>query len=110
MPADFEYVRTTYGVPACKNRRVVINGEPGIIARDMGHHIGVIMDAGPPDRVVPAHPTWEVVYGEIGTPRKVKNRRNKDRYQRYRDADFWSGSFLDFCYWDAEQRRKERYA
>lgn len=29
--------------------------------------------------------------------------RSKARYQRFLDADWWSGSFIDFCYWDAKK-------
>lgn len=81
-----------------------MNGEPGIIVKDLGHHIGVVFDKDKPTRISPAHPTWEVEYGEMGVVRKAG--KGAARYQRFLDCDFWSGSFIEFCYWDAEKRRE----
>lgn len=36
-----EYARKAYGVPACIGRRVIAYGQPGIIAEDRGHYIGI---------------------------------------------------------------------
>ncbi len=97
----FEYVRTYYKVPAEMGRRVVVNGQPGIIVEDRGHHIGVNFDSDKPGVVKPCHPTWEVEYQGIGKVRRVS--RGAARYQRYLAADYFSGSFIDFCHWDARR-------
>lgn len=74
-----EYVREHYGVPATIGRRVVINGQPGIIAADRGHYIGVNFDADKPGVISNAHPTWEVHYGEMGQVRPM-TRSQQARY------------------------------
>ena len=95
-----EYVQEHYGVPACIGRRVIVNGKPGIIAEDRGHHIGVNFDSDKPGEVVPAHPTWKVEYGEMGKVRKMT--RSQQRYQRFLEFGDGFDSFLDFCRWDAQ--------
>lgn len=99
----FNYVIRTYNVPACIGRRVVVNGKPGTIIEDRGHHIGVNFDADKPGLSKPCHPTWEVQYlGEIVKPRKAS--RGAQRYQEYlRDDSGWS--FLEWLRW--KQSRKE---
>lgn len=42
--ADFDYVRQHYGVPACRGRRVVAYGKPGVITTDFAHYIGIVLD------------------------------------------------------------------
>lgn len=68
---DFEHVRDSYGVPACVGRRVVVNGKPGVIAKDCGHHIGVLFDSGKPGAISPCHPTWRVEYQGMGKVRRM---------------------------------------
>ena len=80
-----EYVVQYYGVPAAIGRRVLVGGQPGIIAEDRGHYIGVNFDTDKPGRVCNAHPTWEVEYGEMGTIRKMT--RAQQRYRDYVRAD-----------------------
>lgn len=106
----FAYVQHNYGVPACMHRRVIVNGRPGIIVKDLGHHIGVNFDEEDPFTVSPCHPTWEIEYGEIGTPRPVKNRRSRERYRRFIESEY-AGTFMEFCGWDAflQKQRKHGY-
>jgi len=93
-----EYVREHYGVPASIGMRVTVNGKPGIIAEDMGHHIGVNFDSDKPGHISPAHPTWKVEYGEMGTIRKMT--RSQARYRRYLSMDGFFDSFRDFLLWE----------
>lgn len=76
-----EYVRDHYGVPAEIGRRVVVNGNPGIIVEYRGHYIGVNFDCDKPNVVKNAHPTWKVEYLGIGTIRRMT--RSQARWQRY---------------------------
>lgn len=74
---DFKYIRNTYGVPAEMGRRVVVDGCPGIIAKDCGQYIGVNFDKNNPGEITNCHPTWEVKYGDIGVVRKAKKQKSK---------------------------------
>lgn len=98
-----EYVREYYGVPAVIGRRVVVSGKPGIIAEDRGHYIGVNFDSDKPGIICNAHPTHEVVYGEMGKIRHPS--KSAARYQRYLEYCECFDSFIDFCRWDAEPER-----
>jgi hypothetical protein len=80
-----EYVRKYYEVPAEIGRRVVIDGKPGIIAKDMGQYIGVLLDCDKPKNIMPYHPTHLVEYGEMGKVRKMT--RAQARYQEYLDSE-----------------------
>lgn len=64
----FEYVCQHYGVPACLGREVMAYGKPGIIVKDLGHHIGVALVDDPRQRVRPYHPVDGMVYGGITEP------------------------------------------
>jgi hypothetical protein len=100
---NFEYVRTTYGVPAEIGRRVTVNGKPGIIAADRGHYIGVNFDASKPGMIMNAHPTSGVEYLGMGTVRKPsKYAARAARYREYADG---FRSFIEFCRWDADPQR-----
>lgn len=98
-----EYVKQHYGVPAAIGRRVVVNGKPGVIAEDQGHHIGVLFDADKPSNISPCHPTWEVEYLGMGRVRKMT--RSQRRYQRFMEYGDCFDSFIDFCRWDAQPER-----
>jgi len=98
---DCEYVRKNYNVPARVGMRVTVNGKPGIIAEDRGHHIGVNFDSDKPGHVLPAHPTWKVEYGKMGTIRKAT--RSQARYQEYLRLDSCFDSFRDFLMWECRQ-------
>lgn len=80
-----QYVRDTYSVPACIGRRVKVNGRPGVIAEDRGHHIGVNFDYCKPGDVRPAHPTWEVEYLDMGSIRPMT--RSQRRYNAFLEDD-----------------------
>jgi len=104
--SDCEYVKENYGVPACVGRVVIVDGKPGIIADDRGHYIGVNFDKDKPGVILNAHPTWKVKYCGMGAIRKPT--RNQARYQRYITFGDCFDSFIDFCRWDAESRRKNK--
>lgn len=55
-----EYVRRTYGVPAKRGGRVIVDGREGVITSFRGAVLMVRLDG--EARPVPAHPTWRVQY------------------------------------------------
>ena len=57
---EFEYIRSYYGVPAERGRRVKLRGRPGVIVSGMSQYIGVILDNENFLRI--CHPTWHVEY------------------------------------------------
>lgn len=96
------YVRRYYGVPADFGRRVTVGGRPGIITADRGAYIGVTFDDEKPNRVSPCHPTSQVTYGDIGTPRALT--RSQRRYLEYLEvADLYDG----FRHWLRSGRRAD---
>jgi hypothetical protein len=100
-----DYVVSHYGVPACIGRRVIVNGRPGIIAEDLGHHIGVNFDDTKPGVIFPAHPTWKVEYGEMGVVRPLsRSQRNYCEYLKV--ADLYDG----FGDWLRAKARERRFA
>ncbi len=99
---DFSYVRQTYDVPAELGRRVNIDGKPGIIAKDCGHHIGVLFDSDKPGHISRCHPTWKVEYLGRGKIRKMT--RSQERYKRYLEYGDSFDSFMDFVNWDMKSR------
>jgi len=88
-----EYVRRYYGVPACIGRRVTVYGQPGIIAEDRGHYIGVNFDKDAPGVIRNAHPTDHVEYLGMGNVRKMT--RSQRRYQEYLSSNF-PGDFGEY--------------
>ena len=98
-----EYVRKYYGVPAEIGRRVVIDGKPGIIAKDMGNYIGVLFDADKPSCIYPCHPTSNVEYQGTGKVRQMT--RSQARYRRWLEYRDSFDSFLDFLKWDGLKER-----
>lgn len=66
------YVREHYKVPAQVGRRVIANGEPGVILADRGQYIGVVLDNDPKKRIRNYHPTWEMQYGEMADKLPLK--------------------------------------
>ncbi len=85
------YVQAQYGVPARIGMRVVVDGKPGIIVKDCGHHLGVNFDADKPGLVKRCHPTWKITYGKMGKIRPMT--RSQQRYQDYLNSD---GMYDDF--------------
>lgn len=103
----FEYIIKAYGVPAAIGRRVAVEGRPGVIARDCGNYIGVNFDADKPGVIKPCHPTWEVVYGDLGSVRQLT--RSQQRYQEYLEvAECFESFFHWLCY--REDRRRAGHA
>lgn len=91
----FEHIIKHYGVPACIGRRVVVDGQPGVIASDAGQYIGVLFDSDKPNRISNCHPTWNVVYEGIGKVRKMT--ASQKRYAEYVRAQEWyDGTFADW--------------
>lgn len=101
--SNFQYVRNYYNVPAAIGRRVTVSGNPGIIAADRGHYIGVNFDSDKPGVIHNCHPTSEVKYGDMGVVRKPS--RYTSRYDRFLEYGDGFDSFIDFCRWDAMPER-----
>lgn len=95
------YASEYYGVPANVGRRVIVNGQPGIIAEDRGHYLGVNFDSDKPGVISNCHPEWEVEYLEMGKVRKMT--RSQQRYKRYLQYGDSFENFRHFLVWDAEQ-------
>lgn len=90
-----EYVRQHYGVPACIGRRVTVYGNPGIIAEDRGHYIGVNFDDDKPGHIRPCHPTDGVEYFGMGKVRRMTPAQQ--RYLEYLDrADAFQCGFGEY--------------
>jgi hypothetical protein len=95
-----EYVRQHYGVPACIGRRVIACGEPGIIAEDRGHYIGVNLDKDKPGVIGNYHPTHQIEYLDMGKVRKMT--KSQQRYKRWLEYGDGFDSFREFLGWDAD--------
>lgn len=80
---SFGYIKLHYNVPACIGRRVTCSGKPGIIVGTINQYIEVLLDGDKYAR--PYHPTWEVVYGEIGVVPKTP--KSRSRYEEYRHSE-----------------------
>lgn len=104
---SFEYINKSYGVNACVGRRVVIDGEPGIIVGTHGAYIVVNPDHLKPHQTANYHPTWRVQYLEMGKVRKMTV--GQKRYQKYLDADWFDGTFAEWLGVDkkSKDRREE---
>ena len=95
MNKDCEYVRQAYGVPACIGRGVTVNGRQGVIAKDMGAHIGINFDDDEPTAVYAYHPMSKgLEYGEMREVRKLT--RSQKRYQEYLDVAECYESFASY--------------
>lgn len=99
--SDCSYVREAYGVPARIGRRVAVCGQPGIIAEDRGHYIGVNFDSQKPGVIRNAHPTHEVAYLEMGTVRKMT--ASQRRYQRWLDVGDCFEDFRSFLIYETRK-------
>lgn len=96
----FEYINQTYGVNACVGRRVIANGKSGVIIGTNNAHITVNLDEDKPCVKTYWHPTWQMQYLDLGTVRKMT--AGQKRYQEYRDADWFDGTFAE---WLGVERR-----
>lgn len=91
---SFEYVKNHYGVPACVGRKVMAYGKPGVIAEDLGHHIGILLDEDKPGNVNPYHPVDGIVYLGMGKVRKIT--RSQKRYQLFLEVGDMYDDFEHF--------------
>lgn len=84
---EFEYIKTTYNVPAEIGREILFEGKrKGVIVKDCGNYIGVNFDDQKPGKISQLHPTWEVKY--LDTFAKIrKQTRSQQRYQNYLHDD-----------------------
>jgi hypothetical protein len=85
---DFEYIKKTYGVPACIGRVVKFEGRCGVITKDRGNYIGVTFDD-ETNQVSSLHPTWNVEYFGMAKPRKLT--RSQQRYQDCLNSAYYDG-------------------
>lgn len=108
MNTDFSYINQHYGVNACIGRRVVANGKSGVIVGAENARIVVNLDEDKPGTRTYWHPTWEMKYQEIGTIRKMT--AGQRRYQEYRDADWFDGTFAEWLGVDAKSKERREYA
>ncbi len=102
----FDYVKTHYGVPADIGRRVVVNGNSGIIVADRGQYIGVNFDLDRPCEISNCHPTWCVEYQGMGKARKIT--RSQARYRRYMEICDCFDNFKAFLAYETNERKKRR--
>ena len=100
---SLDYIRNHYKVPAEVGREILYTGDKGkdrkgVIVCDKGNYIGVVFHDSEPEEIMPLHPTWEVKYLEIVKIRKFRKSktRAKQRYQEFLDADWFSGSFIQW--------------
>lgn len=99
---SFDYVRTYYKVPAAFGRIVKVSGRQGIITEDMGHYIGVTFDNAKANDVRPCHPTSNIEYLGMGTPRKLT--RSQKRWQEYSRVAECFESFRDWLAYKKYQK------
>jgi hypothetical protein len=102
VKVNCEYVSKYYGVPACIGRRVEVDGEPGIIAEDMGYYIGVLLDSDKPNNINPYHPTHKVKYLGMGNVRKMT--KSQKRYRRFLRVGDCFETFGDFLRYESKHR------
>lgn len=106
------YIQQHYGVPAEVGRRVIYTCDKahkqGVITEVCGHQIRIQFDGEDRPRG-PFHPTWELVYGEMGELPKVRKRtRSQRRYQQYLSSDSCWDDFMHFLRALAECNRRRR--
>lgn len=82
---SFEYINKSYGVNACVGRRVIVDGEPGVIVGARAAQLIVNPDHLKPGQTYCCHPTWRVEYQDIGRVRKMT--AGQRRYQEYLNSD-----------------------
>lgn len=94
---EFQYIKEFYVVPAEMFREVIVDGEKGVITKDLGHRIGVTFYDKNDKTPLPCHPTWKVEYLETFNkkPPVNKNWRAKQKYKDFLSAD----SDLSFRQW-----------
>lgn len=103
---SFEYINKSYGVNACVGRRVIVDGEHGVIVGAKNGYIEVNLDSHKASQKDFYHPTWNVEYLEIGKVRKLT--AGQKRYQEYLNADL-SCSFAEYLGVDKASREHRKY-
>ena len=94
--AAFDYIKTTYNVPAELHKEVIVDGRKGVITHDYGHYLGVTFDDDPLKKVARCHPTWQVQYLETFRPvKQPQMTASQKRYQAYLDSEY-SGTFAEY--------------
>ena len=92
---EFEFIRSHYNVPAEYGREIRFENErTGVIVKDLGSYIGVNFDDKKPGFIEPLHPTWRVNYYGMRKVRKLT--KGQQRYQEYKDADYFDGTFAEW--------------
>lgn len=92
---NFEWVNQHYGANACIGRRVIAYGAPGTIVKDMGNHIGIVLDRAQEREPAPYHPIDGIVYGDVIEYKPPKVSLSTQRYREY----WHSESTLSFAEW-----------
>jgi len=82
---SFDWINKNYGVNACVGRRVIVDGEPGVIVGAKNGHIIVNFDSHKASQRDFCHPTWRVEYKDMGKVRKMT--AGQKRYQEYLNSD-----------------------
>jgi len=104
----FEWINQNYGVKAEIGLRVIVDGKPGIIAKDCGNYLGVNFDEDKPGVIRNCHPTWKVEYLEMGKIRPMT--AGQKRYQEFLNADWFDGNFAQWLGVDSESRDRREFA
>jgi hypothetical protein len=99
--SPFEYINNYYHVNAELGRKVTVDGESGVIAKDCSHYIGVNFDKDKPGVISNCHPTWRVEYGAIGKIRTPT--ASQRRYKRYLEVGDCFDNFKHFLHWESSQ-------
>lgn len=104
---SFEYIQKHYGVPAEYGRRVIADGEPGVIVGCCGQYVEVNLDKHKRTVTANYHPTWNMQYLEMGTVRKLT--AGQRRYQEFLDADWFDGNFAQWLGVDKETKARREF-
>ena len=103
---SFEWINKNYGVNAEVGRRVVADGEPGVIVGASGSYIVVNLDKDKPNCSHNWHPTWHMVYGEMGKVRPLT--AGQKRYREFLSSD--SGcTFAEWLGVDKASKARREY-
>lgn len=104
---SFEYINQTYGVNAQVGRRVIADGEPGVIVGCCGQYIEVNLDKHKRTVTANYHPTWHMEYLGMGKIRKMT--AGQKRYQEFLDADWFDGNFAQWLGVDKETKARREF-
>lgn len=98
LDKDFKYIREYYNVPAEYGREVMIGDSKGVITKDMGNYIGVVLYDNVKNNkdALPYHPTHEITYLDSFNKKPPKNKKSRQRYLDFLEADWFDGTFGDW--------------